>query len=122
MRISLLALVTISVFVIVLGFAQLIDSGRVAAVAQTQAVEKGVPAQIAPTQISKVDPASPEPSLVQSMHLISNASGWVLADNRLLFTTSFGKEWRDITPPVDGNLLGVNFLDRKSTRLNSSHG
>ena len=110
MRIRLLALVTISVFVIVLGFAQLIDSGRVAAVAQTQAVEKGVPAQIAPTQISKVDPASPEPSLVQSMHLISNASGWALADNRLLFTTSFGKEWRDITPPVDGNLLGVNFL------------
>lgn len=36
---------------------------------------------------------------IEAMQLLTDASGWVLADQRLMWTDDGGATWRDITPP-----------------------
>ncbi len=50
------------------------------------------------------------PTVVQGMKLVSGQSGWVLAQNRLFWTTSLGAQWAEITPPGAGaTVRGVSF-------------
>lgn len=50
---------------------------------------------------------------IQEEHLISPAHGWVLAENRLLWTDSNGGQWTDVTPPQKSTqrIEGVFFLN-----------
>lgn len=46
-------------------------------------------------------------------HLLSPGHGWVLAGNRLLWTSNNGAKWQDITPPLSSNqtIESAFFLD-----------
>lgn len=50
---------------------------------------------------------------IRSFRRIGATAGWLLLDHRLLWTTSGGEQWTDITPasPVESLLDGAFFLD-----------
>ncbi|MBA7659035.1 Ycf48-like protein [subsurface metagenome] len=50
---------------------------------------------------------------IQDMHLITRDEGWALANQRLLWTTTGGAQWTDITPPFTTTMVieSVFFLD-----------
>ncbi|MHB1865684.1 MAG: glycoside hydrolase domain-containing protein, partial [Candidatus Saccharimonadales bacterium] len=47
------------------------------------------------------------------MKLISPSTGWVLASDRLFWTSDDGGNWNDITPPSVENILSVYFLSNE---------
>jgi hypothetical protein len=49
--------------------------------------------------------------LLRNMQLISPATGWVLRENQLLWTTNAGHSWQEITPLEPGEILDVHFND-----------
>jgi hypothetical protein len=46
---------------------------------------------------------------VQSFQLVAQKSGWLLASDRLFWTSSLGAQWTDVTPPAATGLAGVFF-------------
>jgi hypothetical protein len=48
---------------------------------------------------------------IQAMKLVANQSGWLLANDRLFWTTSLGAQWTEITPPAPAGtgILGIFF-------------
>jgi len=61
-------------------------------------------------------PAAVAAPQLRSVRLLAPNTGWLLAGNHLLWTSSAGFQWTDITPAPEGRTLyGVFFLD-------ASHG
>jgi hypothetical protein len=49
---------------------------------------------------------------LKSAHLVSEKTGWALTETRLLWTTTSGRQWRNITPPLPkGKVLEAFFID-----------
>jgi len=49
---------------------------------------------------------------LHSAHLLAPNAGWILADNHLLWTSSAGSDWSDITPaPTDRKIFAAFFSD-----------
>ncbi len=68
---------------------------------------------VAQTLPNGVTPAqTTNSSRIEDMKLISAGSGWVLASDRLFWTSDNGANWADITPPDAEHILGVFFLDQ----------
>lgn len=51
---------------------------------------------------------------ITSMRLITPTTGWVLVKQRLLWTTTAGEEWKDITPDTEASIDAV-FLRNNGT-------
>ena len=50
---------------------------------------------------------TPAATSVQSFKLVADQSGFVLANNRLFWTDSLGKQWAEITPPASSTNLST---------------
>ena len=59
---------------------------------------------------ASIENSSPQ---IRDMQLLSPEQGWVLVDQRLLWTSNGGVQWRDITPPAAaaGDLLAAHFTN-----------
>jgi hypothetical protein len=49
------------------------------------------------------------PAQIQSFQLVAPKTGWLVAGNRLFFTTTLGSQWSEITPNTTATLSGVYF-------------
>jgi hypothetical protein len=66
-------------------------------------------------EIDLRNPASASAASVEDMKLVSPGSGWVLAGDRLFWTSDNGQTWNDITPGSDQQQVSkVFFLDAKT--------
>jgi photosystem II stability/assembly factor-like uncharacterized protein len=67
---------------------------------------------------------SPQGGSVTSMKLLASDVGWAMSMGRLMWTSSGGTEWEDITPPVpnDGLISDIFFLDTKRGWVLLEHG
>ncbi len=61
---------------------------------------------------------------VASMKLLAPNVGWAMSMRRLMWTSSGGSDWRDITPPNpnDGNIADIFFLDARHGWVLLAHG
>src|ERR1051325_8353027 len=54
-----------------------------------------------------------EKSQIKSLHLLTANEGWVSTAKQVFWTSSMGKQWKDITPPSieKGSIIDVFFID-----------
>ncbi len=50
---------------------------------------------------------------ISDFQFVSETHGWVLAGNQLWWSENGGSSWREVTPPVDGQLWTASFIDEQ---------
>jgi hypothetical protein len=98
------------------GFAEHIAGWRRIAIAKAQDPKSGSTEKV--LQTSTIDAknstgvaGATQYESVRSTHLLSDGNGWVIAGSQLMWTTTSGREWNDISPPVEkGRVLAASFV------------
>jgi photosystem II stability/assembly factor-like uncharacterized protein len=100
------------------------------ALAQSIGPGRGLPpypvrSGVTPSAEQGGEESRPSPAgAVASMKLLAHNVGWAMSMGQLMWTSSGGTEWEDITPPAakGGVISGVFFLDTKRGWVMLKHG